>query len=171
MLNKQEIRKLIEEKQLLSDYIDLETQLTPNGFDLTCAQVWEFDGPGALDFSNKERKVPQGKLLSPKKQGAEDKHGWYELPKGAYRVRTNETCSIPLDLVALGLPRSSLLRMGAFTENAVWDAGFKGKSEFILVVENPYGIRIKENARITQLVFIRANETAEGYKGIYQEGK
>ncbi|MFA5116406.1 MAG: deoxyuridine 5'-triphosphate nucleotidohydrolase [Candidatus Omnitrophota bacterium] len=171
MLNKQEIKKLIEEKGLLSGYIDLDTQLTPNGFDLTCAQVYEFDAPGALDFSNKERKVPQGRLLLPKKAEAQDKHGWYDLPKGAYRIRTNETCAIPLDLVALAFPRSSLLRMGAFTENAVWDAGFKGKSEFILVVENPFGLRLKENARITQLVFVRANETLEGYQGIYQEGK
>ena len=171
MLNKQEIRKLIEEKGLLSDYIDLDVQLTPNGFDLTCAQIYEFDAPGALDFSNKERKLPQGRLLLPKKENVQDKRGWWDLPKGAYRIRTNETCSIPLDLIALAFPRSSLLRMGAFTENAVWDAGFKGKSEFILVVENPHGIRLKENARITQLVFVRANETAEGYQGIYQEDK
>jgi dUTP pyrophosphatase len=171
MLNRQEIRKLIESQRLLSDYIDLEVQLAPNGFDLTCAQVFEFDTSGWLDFSNKERKTPQGRELLPRKDDPQDKFGWWELKKGVYKVRTNETCNIPKDLVALAFPRSSLLRMGCFTQNAVWDAGFCGKSEFILVVENPHGMKLKQNARVTQLVFLSINETEQGYQGIYQEKK
>ena len=60
--------------------------------------------------------------------------------------------------------------MGAFTQNGVWDAGFKGKSEFILIVQNPKGVKIKENARIIQLVFFRVEETEE-YNGIYKHLK
>ena len=55
MLNRKEIKKLIESRELIKGFIDLETQLAPNGFDLTAASVFEFDSPGALDFSNKER--------------------------------------------------------------------------------------------------------------------
>ncbi len=58
--------------------------------------------------------------------------------------------------------------MGAFTQTGVWDAGFKGKTEFILVVENPEGIKLKQNARVTQVIFLKITEAEQGYQGIYQ---
>lgn len=169
MLNRQEIEILIKEKELIVNYIDLDTQLTPNGFDLTVSNVFEFDTQGALDFSNKERMVPQGREIQPEKKDPKDKWGWWDLKKGAYKIKTNETVDLPNDLIAIAFSRTSLLRVGAFTQHGVWDAGFKGKGEFILVVENPKGIRLKQNARIAQLIFERINETSHGYKGIYRE--
>lgn len=171
MLNRAEIIKLIQEKKLIEDYFDLEVQLTPNGFDLTAASVWEFESPGAVDFSNKERVLPEAKEVPAEKQAPGDKFGWWKLKKGAYKIRTNETVSLPNDLTALAFSRTTLLRMGAFTQHGVWDAGFTGKGEFILVVENPQGIRLKKNARVAQLVFLRINQIDQGYNGIYQEGK
>ena len=168
MLNCQEIQELIKDKGLITDYPNLDIQITPNGFDLTVNSVFKFISSGALDFSNKERVVPSTKEILPKKKTAKDKFGWWNFKKGAYKIRSNEVLNLPNDLIAIAYPRSSLLRMGAFTQTAVWDAGFKGRSEFILVVENPQGLRLKQNARIIQLIFIRTKETASGYKGIYQ---
>ncbi len=166
MLNKKEIQQLIEEKGLITDYTSLDKQLTPNGIDLTVGKIYEFDKPGALDFSNSERVVPQGKEITPKKSKEDDKYGWWNLKKGAYKIRTNEAVNLPNDLAALCFSRTSLLRMGALTQNGVWDAGFSGKGEFILVVENPRGVKVKQNARMVQLVFLRVEET-EKYSGIY----
>jgi len=168
VLNIKEIEKLIKEKALVADFINLETQLTPNGFDLTAKTIFEFDSAGALDFSNKERKTPEGKEILPKKEKPEDKFGWWQLKKGAYRIVSNEIVSLPNDLIAIAFPRSSLLRMGGFCHNGVWDAGFQGRSEFILVIENPHGIKIKQNARLIQLIFISIDEVDKGYTGIYQ---
>ncbi|MEI8175358.1 MAG: deoxyuridine 5'-triphosphate nucleotidohydrolase [Candidatus Omnitrophota bacterium] len=168
MLNREELKKLITEQKLISEYIDLDTQLTPNGFDLTAASVCEFDVQGALDFSNKERIVPVCTEVTIRKAKPGDELGWWELSRGAYKVRTNESVDIPKDLIGVAFTRTSLLRMGAFTQNGVWDAGFKGRSEFILVVENPHGIRLKQNARVVQLVFQRISETGKGYDGIYK---
>jgi len=170
MLNKKEIKQLIEKTKLIQNYINLDKQLTPNGFDLTVEKIFEFDSAGALDFSNNERVLPQTKELLAQKMKPDDKYGWWDLKKGAYKIRTNEVINMPNNLVALAFSRTSLLRMGAFTQNGAWDAGFKGKSEFILVVENNYGIKIKENARIIQLLFLRAEET-ESYQGIYKHLK
>ena len=179
MLNRQEIEKLIKEKRLITGYLNLDIQLTPNGFDLSVSNVFEFIDSGALDFSNKERIIPQTEELKPHKKNPQDKSrtcaqvrdkfGWWNLKKGAYKIRANETFNLPKYLVVIAFPRSSLLRMGAFTQTAVWDAGFKGKSEFILVVENPKGLRLKQNARVIQAIFIRINKTDIGYEGIYQE--
>ncbi len=168
MLNREEIEQLIVKNNLVQGYMDLKTQLTPNGFDLTIEKVFEFDEAGALDFSNKERKVPQAGEIPAQKIQPDDKFGWWDLKRGIYKVRTNEAVSIPKDLVALAFTRTSLLRMGAFTQHGVWDAGFQGKSEFVLVVDNPKGIRIKQNARVAQLVFLNITETGKGYEGIYR---
>ena len=51
-LNRDDIKRLIKKANLIENYLDLEVQLTPNGFDLTAAGVFEFDTGGALDFSN-----------------------------------------------------------------------------------------------------------------------
>ena len=167
MLNKAEIKQLIEEKDFIQGYMNLEKQITPNGFDLTVEKIFSIDEAGSVDFSNNERVVPQGKELTAQKRKEEDKYGWWTLPKGVYKVKTNETVNMPNNLTAIAFTRTTLLRMGAFTQNGVWDAGFKGKSEFVLVVENPAGINIKQNARVIQLVFLRVEETEE-YNGVYK---
>ena len=168
MLNREEIIELVEKDGLVQGYIDLDTQVTPNGFDLTVGHVFEFGCQGAIDFSNKERVVPPSVEVFPQKIKPEDAFGWWELKKGAYKILTNENVTLPKDLIALAFSRTSLLRAGAFTQHGVWDAGFKGESEFMLVVENPCGIRLKQNARIAQLIFLRMKETVRGYQGIYQ---
>lgn len=167
MLNKAEIRKLIEEKDLVSGYIDLDTQLTPNGFDLTAGEIFSFEKGGEIDFSNKERVIPECSPAPLRKKTGADKYGWWHLAEGIYKVRTNEIMNMPADLVACAFPRSSLLRSGVFVHNGVWDAGFKGRSEFVLVVGNPFGLKLKQNARLLQLVFFPVSETEE-YNGIYK---
>ncbi|HLB27762.1 MAG TPA: deoxyuridine 5'-triphosphate nucleotidohydrolase, partial [Dehalococcoidales bacterium] len=68
----------------------------------------------------------------------------------------------------LGRPRSSLLRCGVTVNTAVWDAGYSGRSQSLLVVYNPLGFRLQKDARVVQLVFFRLTGETEGYKGAYQ---
>ena len=171
LLNKPEIKERITSRGLIQDYLNLDIQLTPNGFDLTAGSVFEFDTAGALDFSNNERIVPACKEVTPEKKKPEDKFGWWNLKRGTYKIKTNETVNLTNDLIALAFSRTSLLRMGCFTQHGVWDAGFKGKGEFVLIVDNPEGISLKQNARIAQLIFMPINEIDKGYSGIYQNKK
>jgi dUTP pyrophosphatase len=168
MLNREEIIRLIKEKKLVEGYIDLQTQVTPNGFDLTVSSIYGFKGAGALDFSNKERSVPEAGEILPEKIKRQDRFGWWKLKKGVYKIKTNEIINLPNDLIALSFSRTSILRMGVSTQHGVWDAGFCGRGEFLLIVENNKGIKIKQNARIAQLIFARINATARGYEGAYK---
>ena len=60
VLSASQIRALLcTEPPLLEQFIDLDTQLQPNGFDLTLAQVERFVGAGRVDFSNAERKLSE----------------------------------------------------------------------------------------------------------------
>ncbi len=162
MLNSSEIRRLIEEQQLIKDYIDLETQLQPSGFDLSVGEVLAYEGGGSVDFSNEERVLAPGRALRP------DRNGWYDLGQGCYTIVYNEVVRMPLDLAALARTRSTLLRNGASVGTAVWDPGYQGRSSSLLVVHNPHGMRLKRDARVAQLVFFKVDEVQEGYSGVFQ---
>ncbi|HDI52838.1 MAG TPA: deoxyuridine 5'-triphosphate nucleotidohydrolase [Candidatus Bathyarchaeota archaeon] len=161
-LNREEIRRLIGEERLITGYIDIEKQLQPAGFDLTLAEVYEFLDAGSVDFTNEERRLPEMRPLKP------DGEGWYRLPRGCYLIVYNEAVRIPLDIVAIARPRSTLLRCGASIGTAVWDPGYEGRSSSLLMVHNPHGIRLKRNARVVQLLFFRIRRVEEGYRGAYQ---
>jgi dUTP pyrophosphatase len=91
-----------------------------------------------------------------------------ELVPGAYIVTYNEIVHLPNNIMALATPRSSLLRCGVTVNTAVWDAGYSGRSQSLMVVYNPRGFRLQRNARIVQLVFFQMTGETEGYRGAYQ---
>jgi dUTP pyrophosphatase len=161
MLNSSAIKKLIEEKGLIQNYVDLEKQLQPCGFDLTLKEVREFSGFGMVDLTNKERTIAPSEPLN------SDEEGWFHLPEGSYKIVYNEEVRIPLNIVAMARSRSTMLRNGAVIETALWDPGYNGRSSSLLVVTNPHGIRLKLNARVTQLVFFNI-EVTDGYRGEFQ---
>lgn len=146
---------------LVEDMIDPDTQIQVNGCELTVDRVYEFMGRGSIAFDNSERVLSEcGELTFD--------DGWIDLPAGSYKIVSNEIVHIPKDMIAIARPRSSLLRCGASVETAVWDAGYEGRSECLLVVFNERGFRLKRNARVVQLLFMRLESGTEGYDGIYQ---
>ena len=106
LLNTKEIEGRIKEQGLIKDFINLEVQLTPNGLDLTVDKIYEFESGGTIDFSNKERSIPQGREVALKKKSSSDKFGWWVLKAGAYKIRSNESFNLPNDLIAIAFPRS-----------------------------------------------------------------
>jgi len=91
-----------------------------------------------------------------------------DLMPGAHIITYNEIIHLPKNIMALASPRSSLLRCGVTVNTAVWDAGYSGRSQSLMVVYNPQGFRLQRNARIIQLVFLRLTKETEGYHGAYQ---
>ena len=164
LLSINEIKKLMKSTPpLLENAVDIETQIQPNGLELTLKEIKTIEGIGSVDFDNSERKLPEGRLLS------FDDEGWVHLPAGIYKILFNEIVNIPKNLAAIAKPRSTLIRCGVTLETAVWDAGYRGRSESMLVVYNPEGFRLKKDARIMQLLFYTLeSKVKKGYSGIYQ---
>jgi dUTP pyrophosphatase len=164
MLSHDELISLINKQPPLVDQmIDPDIQIQPNGIELTLQRVEIHEGSGSIAFDNSERKLPQTRAV------AFDDEGWIHLPKGSYKIVFNEIVNIPKNIAAIAKPRSSLLRCGATVETAVWDAGYSGRSESLLVVYNENGFKIKKDARVLQLLFFRLNEEVrKGYSGVYQ---
>lgn len=147
----------------LESFADREIQEQICGVDLTARSIERFVSSGSIDLDNSERRI------APTEAVQFDEDGWASLGQGAYLVTFNEIVRVPVDMMAFALPRSSLLRCGATLETAVWDPGYSGRSQSLLLVHNPHGIRIKRNARLIQLVFITMKSAAErAYSGAYQ---
>ena len=142
--------------------MDLEQQLQPNGIDLTLREVSLLQSAGTITVDNSQRQVSD---LSPL---VFDGLGYIDLVAGIYMITYNEIVHLPKDITALAAPRSSLLRCGVTIGTAVWDAGYSGRSQSLMVVYNPQGFRLQRNARIVQLIFFKLTQKTRGYRGTYQ---
>jgi dUTP pyrophosphatase len=169
ILSKNEIDELMKlDPPLVEDMIDLDTQIQVNGCELTVDRIFAFAGAdtgtgiGAIAFGNSER------VLSECTELAFDDDDWIDLPAGSYKIVSREIVHIPKDTIAIARPRSSLLRCAVSVETAVWDAGYEGKSECLLIVFNEAGFRLKRGARVVQLLFMGLASETEGYAGVYQ---
>ena len=164
VLSKRDIHHLLRRKPpLIEEWIDLEQQVQPNGFDLTLREVTLLQSPGRIAVADSQRLVSD---LAPL---VFDGMGFIDLMPGTYVITYNEIVHLPKNIMALATPRSSLLRCGVMINTAVWDAGYSGRSQSLLVVYNPQGFRVQRNARIVQLVFLRLTQETEGYRGAYQK--
>jgi len=53
-------------------------------------------------------------------------------------------------------------------ETALWDSGYEGISESLLLVHNPLGVDSHKDARVVQLVFLKDSQRVmKGYRGRY----
>lgn len=159
------LARLVADPPLVSGLADPAVQVQPHGIDLRLESVARFASAGAIERDAPGRPDRQLPAYEPVPF---DASGAVHLPPGAYLVRFTEVVRLPRDLMALARPRSTLLRCGAALHTAVWDAGYTGRSEALLVVSNPHGLRLARGARICQLVFFALDAAGPGYAGAYQ---
>ena len=163
ILSRQDIYRLLQQQPPLAEgCVNLSEQVQPNGIDLTLREVALLQSPGRITVDNARRLISD---LSPL---VFDGLGFIDLMPGAYVVTYNEIIHLPKDIMALGRPRSSLIRCGVTVEMGVWDTGYSGRSQSLMIVYHPQGVRLQRNARIVQLVFFQLTQETEGYRGVYQ---
>ena len=162
-LSRQSILELLKAPDpLIADYLDLDAQAQPNGFDVTVGEVMEYTS--AAEMTEATRSLSSTRPLQWGSAGS------LELAPGPYLAVLNERISLSFHIMALMQPRSSLLRSGVTVHTAVWDAGYRGRSQVMLTVLNPHGFRLGRNARIGQLVFFNLDrQVVQGYQGQYQD--
>ncbi|QIB75873.1 deoxyuridine 5'-triphosphate nucleotidohydrolase [Halogeometricum borinquense] len=144
----------------VADHVEpiADSQVQPNGVDLTLDSLYEQVSPGRLGVDGKE--IGDRESVS-----ADSDDGSYVLPPGGYILQYAETIHIPEGHVGFLYPRSSLMRNSCMLNTAVWDAGYEGKGEGLLQVH--HDIELEPGARIAQLVLARGNHDGV-YDGSYQ---
>lgn len=165
VLSKEDILDLLKRTPpLVESLCNTEEQVQPNGVDLTVREVALLSSPGQLGIQNETR------VLSSSSPLIFDALGGIDLPPGCYLVTYNEVINLPKTVMALATPRSSLLRCGVTVHTAVWDAGYSGRSQSLMVVYNPRGFQLHKDTRVVQLIFFRlSSEVTEGYQGMFQQ--
>jgi dUTP pyrophosphatase len=133
-------------------------QIQPNGVDLTVDAIFETRERGRIGRDGK--RIGDRAALAPDADADA-----YVLPAGGYVAEYGETIRIPEGYVGFVYPRSSLMRNGCMLHTAVWDAGYEGRGEGLLVVH--HDVEIEPGARIAQLVFAEAAHDGT-YDGSYQ---
>jgi len=160
--DKEILKRIISENPLIKDYINLEKQIQPAGFDLTLNSVYSLASHGEIHDSNiKEDILPNYEEIKTINE-------LYNLSKGAYLIIYNEIINLPKNLMALVFPRSTLIRMGATIYTAIWDPGYNGRGRGLLNVFNEKGIVLRKNSRIAQIVFFKlTSSSSRAYSGKY----
>ncbi len=124
VLSREDILKLMSATPPLVEHLpDSERQIQPNGIDMTLRDIAMFESAGTLHPDN------SGRILSGTAPLIFDGLGSIMLIPGCYLVTCNEIVNLPKNIMALARPRSSLLRCGVTVQNAVWDAGYCGRSK------------------------------------------
>ena len=164
ILSREDILAMLKvDRPLVDNLFDIQQQIQPNGIDLTLKEIALLSSPGSLGLSNESRTLSSTSPL------VFDGLSRIDLLPGCYLVTYNEVVNLPKNIMALAMPRSSLLRCGVSIHSAVWDAGYSGRSQSLMLVYNSRGFRIYRNARIVQMVFfLLSREVAQGYQGVFQ---
>jgi len=149
---------MFERGGFVADHIEDidETQVQPNGVDLTVSAVFDQVSPGRIGRA--------GKTVGDRRE-RDPQDGVYRLDPGGYIVRYGERVRIPDGHVGFLYPRSSLLRNSCMLDTAVWDAGYEGRGEGLLEVYHE--VTLERDARIAQLVLAAADHGTT-YDGSYQ---
>lgn len=136
-------------RERVDDIVHLDTQLAPNGLDLTVGAVFELQGDGQLDFGGGEYKPANREKLAPELRDEDDDYGWWELDEGSYVIRYNETVQPKGDEIGRVRPLDRLLQAGAL--HADFDLeGDRENLETLLWVGTG-GVNLKENFRASRL--------------------
>jgi len=139
---------------LVSAATYLPKQIEPDSVHLTARQVFRPTSGGSVDFGGSEYSEPGREAIPAAKLSPEDKYGWWDLKQGTYFLELNESVSLPEDAIGLLLPSPRITRNGA--SHAV--QLLVGEIERIIVplLVPSVGIRIKQNARVSQLLVLSA---------------
>jgi hypothetical protein len=139
--------------EMVEDLIHRETQVEDDAVVLTVDSVHRIDTPAELDFGGSEYQAAGTTLVEPVKRSDDDSYGWWELDDGQYRITYNESLALEQGCTGLLQPWWKLFMNGVDHPTQAL-SGEHDELHMLLEVEQP-GIKLKENARVTELRVFR----------------
>jgi len=155
-----------EVKPFINDGDIMDEAVQKNGIDLTIDKIIQLMGCPSFSHNKDYEERCVHMEIEPQSITGLDSPGW-NLGPGEYVIQWNEKIKIPTLAIGLLLPRSSMLRNGITINGAVWDRGYEGKGQSLMIVGSN-GVLIERFYRAAQMIFIGAIDDGESYEGQYQ---
>jgi len=137
----------------LQGLINPKYQVHAYAVGLTVKNIYAVDPIGQVDFGGGEYLSAGRIAVGTQRRRREDKYEWWDLGRGSYFVKFNETLELAEDEIALLEPDERLLRAGA-AHVPLFLRGRVAPIETLLQVDT-VRIQIKQNARISLLRLFR----------------
>lgn len=165
---------IYNKKALMNEYPGLdEDQYQPAGIDLKLGNIKAFkNNESVYGIANGAKQLPEQvdvKESAVKMGPTKLEVGFMLEPHKPYIAVVQNKVKIPLDMLQLYFPRSSLLRAGVDVRTAVGDSGFNGTLSFLIINHNDTPFFIKKGERFAQMVCFGLNGETDGYDGTYNE--
>lgn len=167
-LGTKKLLKLVKYARLVENLSERELK-TPEGtgFDLRVGEIFTISGRGFLGISER-RTCP----IEPFAAFDPEKPSTVAIkPNDFYLFRTIETVNLPVDLVGIVKPRSTLMRMGLFLRTAAVNPGYSGQLVFAVKNEGPTTVSLELGARVAHILFARIEGDTAPYRGQWQGGR
>lgn len=163
-----ELLRRVKEENLVENLSERElTNPEGAGFDLRIGRVFRLTSQGFLGVD--ERETPKVELAASydpaRRQSFTMKPGEYFL------TETVETFRMPLDVLAIAKPRTTLHRSGILTRVSVVDPGYSGTIHPALFNAGPAPFVIELGARYINVMFFEIKGVASAYRGQWQGGR
>ena len=150
----------------------LFSQIQPASIDLTIGKIEAISGAeesGVQLPHGTERKLGILERIFPKYRRPRFFPEYRQVFDNTFLVTFAETVNMPLDKVAIFIPRSSLMRMGVYGSVGLFDPGYSGKGQCLLHAFGRTPLQLEEGAAVGQLLFLNLDyATTKKYEGIFQ---
>lgn len=168
ILGIKELHRLVKEQKLVENLCQRE-QNNPEGagFDLRMGEIFEISGDGYLGVE--ERHTPDSKSVARYDEGKND--SFVFEPGKYYLIKTAEKVNLPIDLMAVIFPRTTLFRSGLALFNGQVAPGYSGELTFGLCNLGKSDIKIDLGARVVHITFHQVWGEGNQYRGQWQGGR
>ncbi len=160
--------ELVKKQKLVENLADRElTNPEGAGFDLRLGKVFKLKGNSLLGIE--DRKTPDVVLV--KEFDPNKKSSLIIKPGQIYLTETYEKFNMPLDLVGILKPRTTLQRSGIIARMAIVDPGYSGTVHPLLFNAGPATVEIELGARYIFAMFMEIKGKGSKYRGQWQGGR
>lgn len=168
ILGVQELLRLVKEQNLVEGLSERElTNPEGAGFDLRLKKLYRLTGKGFLGID--ERETPGVELVA--EYDPEKRTRVVIQPGEYYLTETLERMHMPLDLVGVVKPRTTLHRSGILTRVSVADPGYSGELHPAIYNAGGVPVELELGARYVNIMFLEVKGDGSHYRGQWQGGR
>ena len=142
-------------QSFVESLIHAKTQIQGYQIHLTVGQIARLSGSASFDFGGSEFADCAKELLSPDRPDPDD-YGWWTLHAGTYLMEFNEGLDLPSGHVAVLQPWGQAAANGLTHPTRVLTGRHRAIS--VPVTVRDVEIRVKENARLAELLVVQLGE-------------